>query len=310
MAVKKAIIPAAGLGTRFLPTTKSIPKEMLPLIDKPAIQYTVEEGIRAGIENFILVTGKNKHAIEDHFDINTELRSILRARGKIDLISSIAKIVEQASFTSIRQHEPLGLGHAIWTARHAVGKEHIAVFLPDEIITGKVPAITQLMKIAEQEKCNVVAVQEVPLEQVSRYGIIAIKKQFSPNLFQVKSLVEKPTPTDTPTNLAIIGRYILSPHIFDALEETQASSGGEIQLTDGIQNLLMRGEKVFAYKIQGTRYDSGTLMGWLKANIALALKHPKYSQEIQSFLRDLDRELLVMEGQAEALGKKSRELSF
>ena len=310
MAVKKAIIPAAGLGTRFLPATKSIPKEMLPLIDKPAIQYSVEEGIRAGIENFILVTGKNKHSILDHFDINSELRSILRSRGKIDLLSSVVKIIDQASFTSIRQHEPLGLGHAILTARHAVGKEHIAIFLPDEIITGKVPAITQLMKIAEQEKCNVVAVQEVPLEDVSRYGIIAIKKQFSPNLFQVKSLVEKPTPTDTPTNLAIIGRYILSPNIFDALEETQANSGGEIQLTDGIQNLLMRGEKVFAYKIQGTRYDSGTLMGWLKANIALALKHPKYAQEMQNYLRDLDRELLVMEGQAESLGKKSRELSF
>jgi UTP--glucose-1-phosphate uridylyltransferase len=311
MAIRKAIIPSAGLGTRFLPATKSIPKEMLPLIDRPAIQYSVEEGIRAGIENFVLVTGKNKQAIEDHFDINPELQSILKSRDQLDLISSITKIMEQADFTSVRQREPLGLGHAIWSARHTVGKEHIAVFLPDEIITGKVPAISQLMKIAEQEKCNVVAVQEVPLEDVSRYGIIAIKKQFSPNLFQVKSLVEKPTPIDTPTNLAIIGRYILSPNIFDALEETQASNiNGEIQLTDGIQNLLTRGEKVFAYKIQGTRYDSGTLMGWLKANIALALKHPKYSQEMQSYLRNIDRDLLVMEGQAEAIGKKSRELSF
>jgi len=310
MTVRKAIIPSAGLGTRFLPATKSIPKEMLPLIDRPAIQYTVEEGIRAGIENFVLVTGKNKHAIEDHFDINSELNTILKHRGKSDLISSVSKIIEEANFTSVRQREPLGLGHAIWTARHAIGKEHLAVFLPDEIITGKVPAISQLIKISQQEKCNVVAVQEVPLEDVSRYGIIAIKKQFSPNLFQVKSLVEKPTPTETPTNLAIIGRYVLSPNIFDALEETQASAGGEIQLTDGIQNLLTRGEKVFAYKIQGTRYDSGTLMGWLKANVALALKHPKYSQEMLQYLRDIDRDLLVMEGRAEALGRKNYETSL
>lgn len=310
MNIHKAIIPCAGLGTRFLPATKNIPKEMIPLIEKPAIQYSVEEGIRSGIKNFVLVTGKNKRAVEDHFDTCAELQMILKMRNQEHLLAPLTRLIESVDFTYVRQHDPLGLGHAIWTARHTVGKEPIAVFLPDDVIIGQTPGIAQLMKIAVQEKCNVLAVQEVPLEDVSRYGIIAIKKQFSPNLFQVKSVVEKPSSTETPTNLAIIGRYILSHSIFEALEATNAGMGGEIQLTDAIQRLISEGEKVFAYKVQGMRYDTGTPMGWLKTNIALALKHPDYSQEMQSYLKELDRDMIVMEGQAEILSKRVREFSL
>ncbi|MCK4265472.1 UTP--glucose-1-phosphate uridylyltransferase GalU [Candidatus Babeliales bacterium] len=308
MKVKKAIIPAAGLGTRFLPQTKSIPKEMLPLVDKPAIQYIVEEGIRSSIENFIVISGRSKKSLEDHFDLAPELENILESKSKKDLTSSIEKIIEKTDFTYVRQKEPLGLGHAIWTARHAVGREHVAILLPDDIITGPVPAISQLIKIATQEKCNVVAVREVPIEDTKHYGVVAIKKQFSPNLFQVKNLVEKPEPNDAPSNLAIIGRYVLSPNIFDAIEETSSGHGGEIQLTDAISKLLSNGEKVFAYKVQGTRYDVGKPLGWLKANISLALKHPDYGEQMLKHLKELDRDILLMEGKAEILSKTSESM--
>ncbi len=306
MDIKKAIIPAAGLGSRFLPATKVIPKEMLPLIDKPAIQAVVEEGIKGNIKNFILVSGRNKKAIEDHFDSFPGLEQILKEKGKEKLLEPLAKIIKLVDFTYVRQHEPLGLGHAIWTARHTIGKEYIAVMLPDDIVTGAIPAIAQLIKIATQERCNVIAVKEVPIEEISRYGVIEIKKQFSPNLFQVKRVTEKPKPSEAPSNLAIIGRYILSPSIFEALEKTEYGSNGELQLTDAIQSLIFSGgEKVFALKIQGTRYDTGTPMGWLKTNIALALKHPQYSEEIAKYLKQLDKEMLIMEGKAETLSKNN-----
>ncbi len=304
MDVRKAIIPAAGLGTRFLPATKAVPKEMLTLVDKPAIQYIVEEGIRSGIKNFIMVTSRHKRAIEDHFDINFDLEQILAQRGKESILGNLPKLMKLADFIYTRQIEPLGLGHAVWTARHAVGKEPIAVLLPDDIISGPTPGISQLIKVAAQEKGSVIAVREVPIHEVSRYGIVSIKKQFSPNLFQIKSLVEKPSPTEAPSNLAIIGRYVLSHHIFGALEETSTGAGGEIQLTDAISQLIFSGEKVFAYKMQGTHYDIGTPMGWLKANIALTLKRPEFSEEMLAFLKTLEQDLIVMQSKAEMLKKK------
>jgi len=303
--ITKAIIPAGGLGTRFLPATKTTPKEMLPLLEKPAIQYIVEEGLKSNIKTFIVITSKNKSVIEDHFDTYPELDTFLRAHKKEDLLDGVNKIINTANFIYLRQREPLGLGHAIWTARHTIGKEHIAVFLPDDIIVGATPCMSQLIQIAFQEKCNVVAVQEVPIESTQSYGVIGIRKQFSPNLFQVKELVEKPKPADAPSNLAIIGRYVLSPNIFNALEEMHIGTGGEIQLTDAIQTLLLSGEKVFAYKVQGTRYDIGTPLGLLKANLDLALRHPKYAPDMIQYLAAFDRELVVMQGQIDTL-KKTR----
>jgi UTP--glucose-1-phosphate uridylyltransferase len=260
--IVKAIIPAGGLGTRFLPATKIIPKEMLPVIDKPAIQYIVEEGIRSNIKTFIIVTGKNKSVIEDHFDLYTELDTYLTARKKEDLTDGINKIVNAANFMYLRQKEPMGLGHAIWSARHIVGKEQIAIFLPDDIIISPTPCMAQLMQIAVQEKCNVVAVQEVPIETVHHYGVIGIRKQFSPNLFQIRELVEKPKPVDVPSNLAIVGRYVLSHNIFNCLEEMKIGVGGEVQLTDAIQNLLFSGEKVFATKFKAHATMSERLWGY------------------------------------------------
>jgi len=308
MEIRKVIIPAAGFGTRFLPATKIVPKEMLPLLDKPAIQWVVEEAVKSGIKSIVLVTGKNKKSIEDHFDSCYELDSFLKEKGQYKNLDVLSKILKLADFISIRQHEQLGLGHAILMAKSAIGKEHVAVMLPDDIIMGPIPGIAQLAKIAEQEKCNVIAVKEMPMETISRYGVIEIKKQITANLFQVKRLIEKPKAVDAPSNLAIIGRYVLSPGIFEALETTECGSGGEIQLTDAIQNLALKGEKVFAYKVQGTRYDIGTTMDWLKSNIALALKHPEYSDSMMDFLKQLDREMVFLEGKADLI--KQRQVSF
>lgn len=301
--VTKAIIPAGGLGTRFLPMTKVTPKEMLPLLDKPAIQYIVDEGVRSGIKTFIVVTGKHKSVIEDHFDPYPELESHLKLKGKENILEETNKLINAANFIYVRQREALGLGHAVWSAQHVIGKEHVAIFLPDDIIVGPQPCMGQLIKIAQQEKCNVIAVQEVPMNRVSHYGIIGVRRQFSPNLFQVKELVEKPHPSDAPSNLAIIGRYVLSSHIFQILDNQQTGSGGEIQLTDAIQGLLLSGEKVFAYKISGTRYDIGTPLGLLQANLDLALRHPDYSEKILAHLAQIDKDFVVMQGLADQIHK-------
>lgn len=299
--VTKAIIPAGGLGTRFLPATKIVPKEMLPILDKPAIQYIVEEGVRSGIKHFVVVTGRNKTIIEDHFDIRPELESFLQAKHKADLLESTSRLIEAANFVYVRQKEPLGLGHAIWSARSVMGNDPMAIFLPDDIIVGKNPTMAQLIQIALQEKCNIVAVQEVPLQDVSKYGIVGIRKQFSPNLFQVKELVEKPSLSEAPSNLAIVGRYVLSPKIFDILGEQCAGASEEIQLTDAIQKLLLSGEKVFAYKFQGERYDTGNPLGFIKAILDCALRHPKYADEVLAYLQKIDREMIVMQGKVDAL---------
>jgi UTP--glucose-1-phosphate uridylyltransferase len=301
--ITKAIIPAGGLGTRFLPATKVIPKEMLPVLEKPAIQYVVEEGVKSSLKTFIIVTGKNKAVIEDHFDSSTDLQEYLESKKRGDLLEGINKIIHASQFIYLRQKEALGLGHAIWNAKHVIGKEHVAVLLPDDIIISPTPCIAQMMQIAIQEKCNVVAVQEVPVEQISNYGVIAVRKQFSPNLFQVKELVEKPKAIDAPSNLAIVGRYVLSPNIFNVLDEMNIGAHGEIELTDAIQAMLMNGEKVFAYKVQGTRYDVGTPMGLLKANLDMALRSTRYSEEMLDYLTELDREMLVMHGKAQSLAK-------
>jgi len=288
MDIKKAIIPAAGLGTRFLPYTKSIPKEMLPLLNKPAIQYIIEEGLSSDISQFYMITSRDKQAIANHFDSSPDLEAMLKERNQDKLLSSVEKIIRAAHFTYIRQSEPLGLGHAVMMARHSIGKEYFGIFLPDDIITGPSPALSQLIKIARQEKASVIAVQEVPNECVSSYGIISVKKQITPNLFQVGHLVEKPQQKDAPSNLAVIGRYVLSHKIFAALDEVGAYATCELQLTDGITHMMKNNEKVFAYKVQGTRYDIGTPIGWVKAIIGLSLQNPQFSPHIKAYLNDFD----------------------
>ncbi len=286
--VVKAIIPAAGLGTRFLPFTKAVPKEMLPLLNKPAIQHVVEEGVSSGIKNFFIVTGRAKAALANHFDISPDLELMLKEKNKLDLISGIEKIIRSAHFTYVRQPEPLGLGHAIWMARHSIGKEYFGVFLPDDIIVSKQPGLDQLIKVARQEKASVIAVQEVPMECVSSYGVVSIKKQITPKLFQVSHLVEKPDQKDAPSNLAVIGRYVLSHKVFNALDEISSYATGELQLTDAISYMAQHGERVFAYKMQATRYDIGTPIGWFKAVIGTALKDPVYGPHIKDLLKDLN----------------------
>jgi UTP--glucose-1-phosphate uridylyltransferase len=285
--ITKAVIPAAGLGTRFLPFTKAVPKEMLPILNKPAIQYIVEEGINSGISNFFMVTSKSKEAIANYLDSSPCLDMYLQERGKEKLLDKLNRIIRQAHFTYIRQSEPLGLGHAIGMARHSIGKEYFGILLPDDLIFGKQPGLDQLIKIAHQEKASVVAVQEVPREAVSSYGIIAIKKQITPNLYQVGQLVEKPSQKDAPSTLAIIGRYVLSHKIFESIDEISNNATDEIQLTDAISNMMGNSEKVLAYKVQGQRFDTGTPLGWLKANIHIALQDPDYAPAIKEMLNDL-----------------------
>ncbi len=285
--ITKVIIPAAGQGTRFLPFTKAIPKEMLPLIEKPALQRIIEEGIQSEIRNYIIITARGKNSIEDHFDADPILESFLKEHQKESLVSCIDKIIKLAEFTYVRQQEPLGLGHAVWLARHCIQKEYFGIMLPDDIIISKQPALDQLIRIARQERASVIAVQEVPMDCVSSYGIISVKKQLTPHLFQVGSVVEKPSQKNAPSNLAIIGRYVLSNKIFSSLEQMKNYSVGELQLTDGIGHMIQNNEKVFAYKIQGVRYDVGTPIGWIKAVISLALQHPQYQASIKRYISEL-----------------------
>jgi UTP--glucose-1-phosphate uridylyltransferase len=288
MDMIKAIIPAAGLGTRFLPFTKAVPKEMLPLLSKPAIQYVIEEALGSELSQFLIITSKDKTALANHFDSAAELKAVLKENDKESLLAGIEKIIRAAHFTYIRQPEPLGLGHAVWMARHSIGKEYFSVLLPDDIIVSPTPGMAQLIKIARQEKASIIAVQEVPEDCVSSYGVVAIKKQITPNLFQVSHLVEKPQQKDAPSNLAVIGRYVLSYKIFKALEDVSTYTMGELQLTDGITQMMKNNEKVFAYKLQGTRYDVGNPIGWVKCIIGLALQNPHYAPHIKRFLADLD----------------------
>lgn len=288
MDITKVVVPAAGVGSRFLPYTKTIPKEMLPLCNKPAMHYIVDEGIRSDVRNFFIVTSRSKYAIEDYFDTNPELAAFLKDISQETLLSDIEKMVRAADFTYVRQAEMLGLGHALWLARHSIQKEYFGVMLPDDIIVNKTPALGQLIRVARQEKVSVIAVQEVPRDCLSQYGIIDIKKQITPNLFHVSTIIEKPKKQDAPSNLAVVGRYVLSHKIFAGLEEMMTYSiGEELQLADAINNMSQNGEKVFAVKVQGIRYDIGTPIGWIKAVIGMAFQDPVYRPHLERFLQDL-----------------------
>ncbi len=280
MEITKVVIPAAGLGTRFLPYTKTIPKEMLPLLGKPAIHFSVQEAVQAGIQQVLFITSKNKEVIGDYFDTLPELDLLLKEKSKTHDTKEINQLIKAAHFSYIRQTEPLGLGHAVLMAKPFLSKEYFAIALPDDIIIDKNPALNQLIRIARQEKATVIAVQEVPHDQVSSYGVIRVKKQITPNLFHVESLVEKPSIKDAPSNLAIVGRYIMSHKIINSLEEISNYATHELQLTDAITHMLQNNERVFAYKIEGTRYDVGTPRGWLKAVVDMGLQDPTLRGDI------------------------------
>jgi UTP--glucose-1-phosphate uridylyltransferase len=289
MRVRKAVFPAAGWGTRFLPATKAQPKEMLPLVDKPIIQYAVEEAVAAGIEQVIIVTSSQKRAIEDHFDLSYELEHLLEERGEIERLRQIRHISDLAQIAYVRQKEQLGLGHAVLMAKELVGHEPFAVILSDDVVVGERPCIGQLVHAYAQTRSSVVAVMEVPPEETSRYGVISGQRVEGGDgrLWKIDRLVEKPAPGDAPSNLAIIGRYVLTPKIFDKLEQTARGAGGEIQLTDAI-HALMEEQAVYGYEFEGTRYDAGTTMGWLKAQVELALARPDLGEEFGAYLRGLD----------------------
>lgn len=286
MQIKKAIIPAAGLGTRFLPATKAMPKEMLPILDKPTIQYIVEEAARAGIEDIIIVTGKHKRAIEDHFDSQKELETTLYEKGKLELLDRVQYSTDLANIFYIRQKEQKGLGDAIYTAKQFIGNEPFAVLLGDDIVESENPAIKQLMEQYETIGKSVIGVQTVPDSETHRYGIIAPKSQ-SGSLYEVNRFVEKPEKGTAPSNLAIMGRYILSPKVFDYLETQTEGSGGEIQLTDAIER-LNKNDKVYAFDFEGQRYDVGEKTGFVKTTIEYALKDEEMRNEIIHYLKSLD----------------------
>lgn len=283
--IKKAVLPAAGLGTRFLPATKASPKEMLPLVDKPLIQYVIEEAVASGIEEVVLVTGRNKRAIEDHFDVAFELEEDLKAKGKHKLLSEVQRIANLVTFCYIRQKKALGLGHAVLTSKRVVGDEPFAVLLGDDIIDSNVPALKQMMAVYERYPSTILAIQKVPKSQTKHYGIIDAKK-IEDGIYLVKDLVEKPSPDEAPSNLAIIGRYILTPEIFRALERTRPGKGGEIQLTDGLR-LLMKKQPIYAYEFKGIRHDAGDKLGFLKATVEFGLKNAELGKEFRKYLQHL-----------------------
>jgi len=284
--IRKAVFPAAGLGTRFLPATKAQPKEMLPVVDKPIIQYGVEEAVAAGIDQIIVVTGRDKRAIVDHFDISFELEHYLKDRGKTRELQLVRKISDLVDITYIHQKEPLGLGHAVLMAKDVVGNEPFAVFLADDIIRSQTPAIKQMMEVFAPRQASVLALQRVEPEQVSRYGIVKVGKSDG-RIHEVVDMVEKPDPDKAPSNLAILGRYILKPSIFGILETTHEGVGGEIQLTDALRTLAQQ-ETVLGLEFEGTYYDVGTVPGFLKTSIAFALERPGLREELLSYMASLD----------------------
>ncbi len=285
--VRKAIFPAAGFGTRFLPATKSIPKEMLALVDKPIIQYGVEEALAAGCDQIVIVTGRGKSAIEDHFDVSYELECTLEKRGKTDLLAVSRQVSHMVRVSYVRQKEALGLGHAVLMARDLVGDEPFAVILPDDVIDAKVPCLKQMMDVFEKTQSSIVATQVVDGPAISAYGVLEGKPvNGDPRLFDISGLVEKPKPAEAPSSNAIIGRYILTPRIFDLLEHTPLGAGGELQLTDGIKGLLET-EKVYGYSFEGTRHDAGDKLGMLKATVEFALKREDLGPAFRSYLKTL-----------------------
>ena len=292
MKVRKAVIPAAGLGTRFLPATKSQPKEMLPIVDKPTIQYIIEEAAAAGVEDIIVVTGRNKRSIEDHFDRSIELEVELERTGKQQLLQMVKAIPEIANIHFIRQKQPLGLGHAVLTASHFIGDEPFAVLLGDDVVVSRKPVLQQMVEIFREYKTSILGVQEVSAEVVHKYGIVDCKP-VDENIFKVKDLVEKPAREAAPSRIAILGRYILTPSIFSYLETQEAGAGGEIQLTDGLKRLA-KDEAMYAYIFKGHRYDVGTKIGFLQANIEFALRNPEVTDELKNYLDALHDNMETM----------------
>jgi UTP--glucose-1-phosphate uridylyltransferase len=289
MRVRKAVFPAAGLGTRFLPATKAQPKEMLPLVDKPTIQYVVEEAVASGLSEIVIVTGRNKRAIEDHFDAAFELEYYLNDRGKVEELAQIKTISELASVSYVRQKEPLGLGHAILVARALVGEEPFGVFLGDDIIGGtEVPCMRQLLDVYERYEGPVLAITQVDRDQIHQYGVIA-GRNIGGNVWEIDDLVEKPRAQDAPSNLAIIGRYVLTPDIFPILAETAADKRGEIQLTDALRALRRR-RPMYAVAFEGKRYDTGDKLGFLKATVEFALARPDLADAFRTYLKSLKLE--------------------
>ena len=286
--VRQAVIPAAGLGTRFLPATKAVPKEMLPIVDKPAIQYIVEEVVQSGLENVVLVTNPDKGEIEDHFDHNKRLEQLLTERGKEAELRMVQELAEMVEVSTVLQEEPLGLGHAVLVTRGLLEGEPFAVLLGDDIFTGEVPCLKQLLDVYESCQQSVLAVMEVPPETVSRYGVVAVEpvEGADDRLYRVRDVVEKPAPEDAPSNLILPGRYILTPTIFQTLEATAPGAGGEIQLTDGLKGLIER-EPVYAYRFRGVRHDAGSKLGYLLATVELALEHPDLGEEFRNYLKGL-----------------------
>jgi UTP--glucose-1-phosphate uridylyltransferase len=286
------VFPAAGLGTRFLPATKAQPKEMLPLVDKPIIQYGVEEAVASGVSNIILVTGRGKNAIEDHFDVSVELETFLEARGKRDQLAEVRKISNLINFAYVRQGEPLGLGHAVLVARALVGDEPFAVLLGDDVIDADPPAIKQLIDVFDRVKGPVLAVERVPRENISSYGVIAIDTSVNlgPGVYQVRDLVEKPPREEAPSDLAIIGRYILTPDIFPALAATKSDRTGEIQLTNGLRELL-KSRPIYACEVNGVRHDTGNKLGYLKAMVYFAMKRPDLVDAFVAYLDEMQQKL-------------------
>jgi UTP--glucose-1-phosphate uridylyltransferase len=285
--VRKAVFPAAGLGTRFLPATKAQPKEMLPLVDKPIIQYGVEEALASGCDQIIIVTGRGKSAIEDHFDVSYELEKMLEERGKTELLAVVRQISDMIHMAYVRQKEAMGLGHAVLMARELVGDEPFAVILADDIVDAEVPCLKQMIDIYNETGASVLATEVVEGKAISSYGVLDAKPvPGKPNLFEVHDLVEKPKPEDAPSNLAIIGRYVLTPRIFELLESTQLGTGGELQLTDGLKALLKH-EKIYGYTFQGKRHDTGDKFGMLKATVEFALKRDDLGGDFRAYLKTL-----------------------
>jgi UTP--glucose-1-phosphate uridylyltransferase len=287
--VRKAVFPAAGLGTRFLPATKAQPKEMLPLVDKPIIQYGVEEAVAAGCDQILIITGRGKQAIEDHFDVSYELEKMLEERGKTDLLKIVRQISDLIHIAYVRQKEALGLGHAVLTARELVGDEPFAVLLADDVIDSEVPCLKQMMNVFDKMQCSVLATQVVEGPGISAYGVLAGTPVPGSNgkLYEVTNLVEKPRHEDAPSNLAVIGRYILTPTVFETLSEIKAGAGGELQLTDGLKQLLKK-EKIYGYVFEGKRHDTGDKLGFLKATVEFALKRSDLGGPLREYLKTLN----------------------
>jgi len=285
MRVKKAVIPAAGLGTRFLPATKASPKEMLPVVDKPVIQYVVEEAVAAGIESVLIITGRGKEAIENHFDVSYELEHVLAERGKDKMLDIVRDVASMVEISYVRQKEALGLGHAVLCAKTWAGNEPFAVFLGDDIVVSKTPCMKQMIDVFEEKNSSVLGVIEVAREETNKYGIVA-GEDAGDRLLRVRGIVEKPSPEKAPSSTAVIGRYLFTPAIFDELEKTQKDEGGEIQLTSAIESLMVR-EEVYAYHFEGRRYDTGNRMGFLMATVEIALDRPDLSSPFREYLKKL-----------------------